>query len=191
MGELIHERDGIFYMYGKRVETAEGNFPYVDVGWEDHGRPSFRLWVSERLVETLNARIIVRFPARAVVRITARGTRVLKPSADHVTYVVGKSEGYRGGSSFSIESPADAQVYQFLVYASQRGSLGVARYGLVVVTPPQPVVFRWERTGRTYGGPKEGLTRIDPDGSIYEWGSLADGMAELEELRREIGGDAT
>jgi len=48
--------------------TSEGDFPYVDVGSETHGRKSFRLWVSHKLLEERNGGIFVKFHVKRFFR---------------------------------------------------------------------------------------------------------------------------
>lgn len=172
-------------------EGPMGRFPYINVGSETHGRPSFRLWVSERLIGKVHSQDAVFFPCRAKIHVTERGTRVLKPSTDHVTYVVGKECGYRGMSSFQVLMPMGVETFEFTVYHSPLGKTGVSRYALAVVSPPERIVFQWERSGRTYGMPYKGVTCITPDGEVQELGDLEDGLDEvgkLTELLDEKGG---
>jgi len=153
-----------------KFKEAEGKrFFYMDVGSEVHGRPSFRLWVSGRLVqeEIKDDQIkhyYLKFPVinAGIVR-TEKGTLVLRPAQDTVTYNVLVSCGYRGSSSFEVVSPEMTQVYLYEEYSSPLGNLGVSQGGMVVA-PLGSIKFKWERTGRLYGSAPTGITKLYPDG---------------------------
>jgi len=149
-------------------ETEGRQFFYGDIGSEAHGRPSFRLWVSGRLVqkETKDSQVyyFLKFPVinAGIVR-TEKGTLVLRPAQDTVTYNVLVSCGYRGSSSFEVVSPEMTQVYLYEEYSSPLGNLGVSQGG-IVVAPLGSIKFKWERTGRLYGSAPTGITKLYPDG---------------------------
>ncbi|MCD6458936.1 MAG: hypothetical protein J7K82_08845, partial [Thermoproteales archaeon] len=179
-----------------KEDEAGTRFYYIDLGSETHGRPSFRLWVSSRLVQTKKDSVygfgdeieiqVVRFPANAYIKKTEKGTLILKPSENHITHYIYVPCGYRGGSSIEILEPKDAETFKFYNYSSPRGSLGIS-VGMLVVIPKDKVLkFRWERSGRTYGDPKEGITIVLPDGTEKEIDMVADGIEELEELKKEL-----
>ncbi len=118
-------------------ETEGKQFFYVDVGSETHDRPSFRLWVSGRLVqkETKDGQVyyFLKFPVlNAGIARTEKGTLVLRPMPDSVTYNVLVSCGYRGSSSFKVVSPEMTQIYLYEEYSSPLGNLGVSQGGIVV-----------------------------------------------------------
>ena len=139
-----------------KFKEAEGKrFFYMDVGSEVHGRPSFRLWVSGRLVQEEikdnQIKHYLKFPVinAGIVR-TEKGTLVLRPTQNTVTYNVLIPCGYRGGSSLEVVSPEMSQVYLYEEYSSPRGNLGVSQ-GAIIVAPLGSIRVRWERTGRLYG----------------------------------------
>src|SRR5690606_32106376 len=85
-------------------ETEDKKFFYTDVGSETHGRSSFRLWVSGRLVQKevkFNRDFyFLEFPVvNAGIVKTEKGTLVLRPMPGSVVYNVLVPCGYRGGSS--------------------------------------------------------------------------------------------
>jgi len=169
-------------------ETPDGRFPYLDIGSETHGRPSFRLWVSGRLitrkVRDKQVKHYVVFPAKAKIKETARGTRVLVPDENYICYDIYVPCGYRGCSSFKILEPKDAKAYRYSSYRSPRGNLGISFGALVVVSKGTALKYSWRRAGRTYGNPKEGITFVMPDGKTQELDSLEDGLEELEQLKQ-------
>lgn len=174
-----------------KVKEVEGNtFPYIDLGSEDHGRVSFRLWVSSRLVETVQRdqwgrpfeSRVVRFPARAVITRTDRGTLVMRPGEGTV-YNILVHCGYRGGSSLKVLSPEVVEAHGYYVYSSPRGSCGVSFGAVIQVAPDQPLKVKWERTGRLYGSPGTGITVLYPDGREEGIDLLADGLEEVEKLK--------
>jgi len=187
-------------------EDEEGRkFPFLDFGAEAHGRTSFRLWVSGRLVkhETVKNydssnpinRIIaeeigmpekeehyyIEFPMKnAKIFRTQRGNLVLRPNEGTTVFYVFVPCGYRGESEFEILSDY-YELFPFEIYESPRGRLGISR-GALVNAPTAPLVYRWERTGRLYGKPAEGVTIITPGGEEKVFEDVED-LEELEELR--------
>jgi hypothetical protein len=170
-----------------KFKEAEGKrFFYMDVGSEVHGRPSFRLWVSGRLVqeEIKDDQIkhyYLKFPVinAGIVR-TEKGTLVLCPAQDTVTYNVLIPCGYRGSSSLEVVDPKTAQVYLYEKYSSPRGNLGVSQ-GAIIVTPFGSIKFKWERIGRLYGSAPTGITIIYPIGREETIDQVED-VKELSQL---------
>lgn len=152
-----------------KFKEAEGKqFFYVDMGSETHGRPSFRLWVSGRLVqkETKDSQVyyFLEFPVlNAGITRTEKGTLVLRPAQDTVTYNVLIPCGYRGDSYLEVVSPETTQVYLYEEYSSPRGNLGVSQGG-IVVAPLGSIKVQWDRSGRLYGAAPSGVTIIYPNG---------------------------
>ena len=140
----------------------------MDLGSETHGCPSFRLWVSQKLVQEEikddQIKHYLKFPVinAGIVR-TEKGTLVLRPAQDTVTYNVLIPRGYRGGSYLEVVSPEMTQVYLYEEYSSLRGNLGVSQ-GAIIVAPLGSIKFKWERTGRLYGSAPTGITKLYPDG---------------------------
>lgn len=178
-----------------RVSFREADgvrFPYVDIGCEDHGRPSFRLWVSSRLVKDVkdssgNVRYILQFPVEnAEIIRTEKGSIVLRPASCKITYNILVPCGYRGSSRLQVLTPADAVLYEYMYYESPRGNLGVSHGALVVAPMTEPLRIRWKRSGRLYGAPDEGITILYPDGREETLDDLPDGIDELNRLKELI-----
>jgi hypothetical protein len=172
----------VFY----KIDDKGNRFPYINIGREDHGRPSFRLWVSHSLVQTdpENGEFIT-FPVAGKVIKTEKGNFVLKPEKSYVTHDIYVECGYRGDSDFEILEPKDAQVYAYEVYSSPRGSLVFSR-GALVTVKNTVLKYRWKRTGRLYGEPSEGITIISPDGKKEDFEYVPDGLEALQELEKEL-----
>jgi hypothetical protein len=160
------------------VEKTEDGYLYALLGSEDHGRPSFRLWINRAFKDRLRkdknfygAEIdVLPFPIEnARVVLTEKGNKVLRPAEEWVTLLLYVPCGYRGDSKITPELPEEAVVLPFYEYASERGSLGVSE-GLLISTPVSAFPFKvsWERTGRTYGNPTEGVALITIDGEVVE-----------------------
>ncbi|HDJ89218.1 MAG TPA: hypothetical protein ENG40_00800 [Thermoprotei archaeon] len=184
-------------------EDEKGNkYPYIDFGSETHGRKSFRLWVSGKLVkmemrhprsalgfimsqELKKPYYYVEFPLRGarIIR-TPKGNLVLKPDPNYMVYYIFIHCGYRGGASFEILTPkiGESDIFEFKEYASPRGSLGVSIGALVNVPIDTPLKYRWERTGRLYGDAPQGITIVMPNGEEKEFEMLPDGLEALGEL---------
>lgn len=167
-----------------KFKEFEGDrYYYIDVGKETHGRPSFRLWVSSRLVEKdAIGSEGVKFPAKAFINKTEKGTLVLKPSDSLITYNILVECGFRGSSSFQIIEPKDAEIFKYSVYRSELGSLGVSDGALVVAKGP--IKVKWHRSGRTYGEPKQGVTVIYPNGKEESLEFVDE--EQLTELKKEL-----
>jgi len=162
----------------KVAKTEDGYF-YALVGSEDHGRPSFRLWINRLLKEKFqededffgNKIDILPSPVQdAKVFITEKGNKVLKPEKGWTTILVFVPSGYRGESEIELNDvEAEVVVLPFYRYASERGSLGISK-GLLISAPSEafPLKLSWKRTGRTYGEPREGVSLVTCDGKILE-----------------------
>lgn len=164
-------------------ETSEGRFPFLDFGYETHGRKSFRLWISTKLIQKdEKGQDVISFPMNATLIRTEKGSLVLRPGPG-VVYDIFVKCGYRGDSKIEILKPQPSLAVKYYDYSSPRGSLGVSHGMLVWLETPQSLTYRWRRTGRTYGEPKKGLSIIHPDGRVEEIDELPDGLEALHELR--------
>lgn len=175
-------------MYVNFKEDDAGNrFYFVDLGSETHGAKSFRLWISSKLVRMdSDGNEYIEFPAYAYIKKTERGTLILKPSDEYIVHYIYVSSGYRGSAQIEILEPKDHTAYKFYVYHSPRGRLGVDEGALVVVPKDTILKYRWTRSGRLYGSSPHGITIVMPDGEEKEFDMLADGIEELETLKREL-----
>ena len=172
-----------------KFREVEGKrFFYMDVGSEDHGRPSFRLWVSQKLVQEEikddQIKHYLKFPVinAGIVR-TEKGTLVLRPTQDTVTYNVLIPCGYRGSSYLEVLNP-EAQIFLYDEYSSPRGNLGVSQ-GAIIVIPLGSVRVRWERTGRLYGSAPTGITKLYPDRK-EETIDLVEDVEDVKELSQQL-----
>ncbi|MEM2741052.1 MAG: hypothetical protein QXD95_02775 [Nitrososphaeria archaeon] len=172
-------------LVGKK--EAEGKiFYFADIGSEDHGRKSFRLWVSSSLVEREEKDGMeiefITLPREGVeVKKTEKGTLVLKKGPYNM-FDVYVPCGYRGGSNFEFLSPVEL-VLPYEVYRSERGSLGVSR-GALVLTRESFIKYKWKRTGRLYGEPGKGISIVYVDGKKEELSDIED-IEELKEVLEE------
>jgi len=177
MGWQINGKFGVNFK-----ETPDGLFPYLDIGRETHGRISFRLWVSHKLID--EGKIV--FPLKATIVRTEKGSFVCKPSDDYLVHYIVVPSGFRGSSSLEVIRPDNAEVYPFLIYHSPRGHLGISQGALIVVLASEKVYVKWRRTGRLYGDPGEGILVIDTDGKYYQLEHVANGLEEIERLKELI-----
>jgi len=159
-----------------KVNRTEDGYLYAWLGSEDHGRPSFRLWINRAYEGKLQKKEgfwgeeeVLPLPVEGKVVVTERGNKVLRPQKGWITLILFVDSGYRGESSISPELPKEAVVIPFYEYASERGSLGVSE-GLLVSVPESAFPFKvsWERTGRTYGEPTEGIALVEREGTVKE-----------------------
>ena len=169
-----------------RKDEQGRKFPFVDVGCEDHGRPSFRLWVSGRLIQKdADGNSTIEIPVQnARIERTAKGSYVLRPHDGSTVYDIFVPCGYRGEASFEILDPKipEEDIFEYSEYRSERGNLGIDEGAIVNCPSNVPLKYRWERSGRLYGEPCEGVTIITPDGTEHEIDMIPDGLEAIEEL---------
>jgi hypothetical protein len=169
----------------KQNETGE-KFPYIDIGSEDHGRKSFRLWVSHKLITKEDEKEIIKFPCNAEIIQTEKGTLVMRPSENYIVHNIHVECGYRGGAEFEILEPKDVKVYEYRFFHSPRGNCGISRGALVVVPRGSVLKYRWARSGRTYGSPKRGIRIVFEDGKEENFEDIADGLDELDKIKEML-----
>lgn len=149
----------------RTVRLGEISLPYIGVGSEGHGAPSFRLWVSKRLLA--DGRKSISFPINATIIKTGGGHLVLIPSETHrVLKIVVPT---RSSKIISVQ-PTTAEVYRFKVYQSPCGSLGVWAGALIVVPVGETVRVEWERLIKKFRWPTitRGISIIYPDNTMHE-----------------------
>lgn len=161
------------------TENERGRFPYVDVGNEKHGRPSFRLWVASKLlVKNKEGDMELGFPVRgAKITKTEKGSFVMRPDTDWMVYDVFISSGYRGASSLKIIKPANAERFDYCIYNSSRGSLGTNDGAMINVPLETTLRVQYHRSGRRIDHP-DGIMIVMPSGEIKE----LEGICSEEEL---------
>lgn len=164
----------------REKNTPNGVFYYKDFGKEEHGRSSFRLWISKVLVQKdEEGSLFVNLPAPARVKKTEKGNLVLKKDEDYRTYMILVPCGYRGSSRI-IPASDEAECYYYKYFESGRGALGISEGALISVPKNSPLVFEWRRSGRLYGDPDRGVTTITPDGAMEVVEDVS--LDELKEL---------
>ena len=181
-------------MARKEIKTKEMNgtkFPYIEIGGGGHYRPE-RIYVSAKLIsKDEKGKEYIKFPIRAYIHKTERGTLVLRPHNTHIIYYVYAPRGYRGrGMAEPLTSIVNkAEDYY---YHSPRGSLG-ASHEVLYETDGRDLYVRIKRTGRLYGAPSSYILHLTPDGKEEEIEELPDGLEELQEkfsggivMRRQI-----
>jgi len=162
-----------------KVDEENRVFYYADFGSETHGRKSFRLWISPKLLKTDEKGKYIDFPCYAYIHVTPKGTKVLRLSSDKITYEIYVMCGFRGRSSFKILNE-DYEEHLFWRYSSPRGNTGISVGALVVINANENLRYHWSKTGRTYGGQKSGYVTIKPNGSRIE--SETNEFDEIAEL---------
>lgn len=170
-----------------RKTTEDGkSFYYVDFGKETHGRKSFRLWVRSELLE-FNEKFefggFLYLPCQGVDIVkTEKGTLILTKGEFNLFNVFTRC-GYRGESKIEVLTQAKL-VLPYLVYHSERGSLGVSA-GALVLTKENSVRWRWHRTGRLYGAPKKGVSIVNLNGEVKDFEDIED-LRDLQELEEGV-----
>jgi len=174
-----------FYLYRKEIDGKI--FYYLCFGSECHGKPSFHLWVSQRLIKIdreKKGEPFIELPCEnAKIIKTEKVSLVLRPCEGWNVFKVGVECGYRGESWFEVLEPAGYEVFQYKIYHSPVGSLRISTYGLVN-SHLQKIKVKWERNGRLYGAPAKGITIYYSDGKKEELPELEDGLEALEELKK-------
>jgi len=147
----------------REVCKTDNDFAYLNIGSEDHGKPSFRLWVSSKLIsdsELYENIEVVKFPVSARIYKTQKGNYVLRPDNEVTTFDILIPCGYRGRSGIEVVGNNDECRVFYFVNRSPRGSLGVSTG--VLVSTKKEVEIRWERSGRLYGRDSEGRCKLIP-----------------------------
>jgi len=172
-------------------ETDGKDFYFADFG-KGKSYPDFRLWVAKGLVKSLprltkeqylasiaatveyltaTAWDYIEFPLQATLQEgKSKNTIILKPAENKIVYHVLVPCGFRGGSSFDILSPVVGgyRAYPFGDYESPRGNLGISTGALVEVPAGVSLKIAWQKSGRLYGAPSEGVSIYHPDGTIKD-----------------------
>jgi len=162
------------------VRRVEGkSFFLLKVGSCRHGRPSFLVWVSPRLVTQTEDGFFLELPAENVELVKGKKDLILRPGNKNLFNVFVRY-GYRGESEIEILTPSF--VFGYEVWSSPQGSLGISR-GALVLTESTSVKYSWKRSGRTYGSPTEGISVVGLNGS------RADLEGEEEDALASIGED--
>jgi len=176
-------------MTNKRIyleqKVFEGRtYYFTDVGSGRHGRPSFRLWVNGNLVKTDDkGNPFIEFPVKdARIVKTGKGSYVLRPSPGWNVFDVGVEAGYRGTSTFRVLEPEETETFEYVIYHSPVGSLGISHYALINAHKDR-LKIKWERDGRLYGEPSEGITLYYSDGREESLEGIPDGIDALDEIR--------
>jgi len=146
----------------QKTEWEGKEFYYSDIGSEFHGKKSFRLWISPKLIYE----DFVPFPCLGQILKVESGF-VLNPG-DKTVYNIIVHCGFRGTASLEVLTPG-AEVFIYHNYRSPLGSLGVDEGAIVVVHLGEPLKVKWHRSGRLYGEPAEGISVIYPDGTVKEY----------------------
>ena len=165
--------------FWERKEVNGKEFYYIKMGKEDHGKPSFILWVNPKLID--KSKGYIEFPINATL---VKGVKdyILKPTNDpRWVFNVYVECGLNGRAEIKVLSPYIQKV-DYLDYRSPRGSVGINK-GALIETDIDYVKIKFWRTGRTYGRPKEGILIYKLDGSVEELpsGIENDALLSLDE----------
>jgi hypothetical protein len=151
----------------RTVRLGEIELPYIGVGSEGHGAPSFRLWVSKRFLTDGRKSISFPIPNATIIK-TGGGHLVLIPSETHrVLKVIVPT---RSSKIISVQPEASTEVYRFKVYQSPTGSLGVWAGALIVAPLGEAVRVEWERLIKKFRWSviTRGFSIIYPDNTMHE-----------------------
>ena len=169
-----------------KEDENKNRFPYIDIGSEEHGKVTFRLWIAGSLLEKdKDGNSVIIFPVKgAKVMKTDKGNIVMRKEPNSTVYYIYVECGYRGRSGFDILTKAnEVEEFTFAEYVSQLGSLGISLGALV--NSNQSVKYRWYKTGRLYGAPDEGVIILMSDGTVKEIDMISDGLEAIAELPKE------
>jgi hypothetical protein len=156
------------YLEKKVVDGKE--FFYLPVGSEDHGRPTYILWVARRFVKTDEKGYnFIEFPVENCNIVRGKGKGLILKEGDRNLYIFSIEAGFRGESSIDeVYCYGDEpEIYKFYEYHSPRGSTGIDE-GVLVLTKSDKVRISWSRTGRLYGKPSRGVVVLYLDGRQEE-----------------------
>lgn len=167
--------------HGRYYVYEQGGFRYLTIG---KGR-SWKLWLGrdfslyeEELILDWKAEkqmvkgsvievegekrvkvFVVEFPVAAEIVVTSKGTRILIPSGDKITYDVFIKCGYRGSASLKVIG--NCQMFEYDFFESPRGNLGISAGALVVAPVEEKVIVEFHRDGRLYGDAANGLIILE------------------------------
>jgi hypothetical protein len=162
----------------EKREVEGKTFYLLKVGSGRHGKPSFVVWVSPKLVTQTQDGFFLELPIENVDLTMGKKDLILRSGNNNLFNVFVRC-GYRGGSEIEILTPGS--VFEYQVWSSPQGSLGISR-GALVLTSSSSVKYKWKRTGRTYGSPTEGVSIIYLDGRKVDLeGGEEDALASIEE----------
>ena len=169
------------------IRKNASGFYYTELGAEEHFQSVFRVWVNKRLLKFAEKDeeghpFKLKTPLPAVLIQTEKKNWVLRPSEHHLTFHLYLPAGYRGEAWFFIKDyTREIEYLDFPEYESPRGALGIHR-GMLISIPRKllPVRIEWERTGRLYGKPSEGVVLLTEDG-------VQEALPEDEELQELLG----
>ncbi len=166
-------------------QEAEGRqIHYLVVGYEDHGRPTAKVFVNPKCL-TDDGRDVKAVGSRLVR--TEKGNYVIVPDENYFTAVVGWESGYRGSSEYELLVPTELEL-PYRVYRSERGSLGISTYALITAPVNSVVKAKLTRTGRTYGQPKKTVQVIRVEDGELRIENMPAEAQEDDELVRLLGG---
>ena len=165
-----------------QVKEIDGRrFYYSDFGSENHGRTSFRLWVHHSLKKLdEEGKPYIEFPLKgSLTQGKSPYTVILRPG-DNLIYDVFVRCGYRGEGWVEEFNPQPIKNFEYAIYSSPRGNLGISYGYLVEVAGENSLSYKWKKTGRLYGKPSSGVTIITPEGETQELEETD--LCEIEEL---------
>lgn len=170
------------YKISFKTDENGNKYPFLDIGSERHRRTSFRLWIEKELLSKSEGDYFIYFPIMATIETTNKGSLVLRARAsdNYHTYDILVKCGFRGGSEFDVLTPYK-QKFDYKIYKSQVGSLGISDGALIVSKEPQ-VKYKWRKTGRLYGKKAYGLTILKSNGKEENFDLLPDGQEAINEL---------
>lgn len=172
------ERKERFIAWRKIVDDKE--LFYVEIGKEDFGKPSFRIWVNPNLLifsEKFEFGGHLYIPKENVNILETDGKNLILKEGEYNLFNVYTECGYRGQSEIEVISPAVA-IYKYKTYKSERGSLGISS-GALVLTKESFVKWKWKRDGRLYGLPAKGISIVDLSGYVEDLDENIDKIKEL------------
>lgn len=164
-------------------EDGERKFYYCDFGSKYHGKTSFRLWVHHSLVTWKDGQPYLQIPQQNVSLQQGKkaGTWILRPGNDNL-FEIYVPCGYRGEAILETITPVTAKA-DYCVYHSPVGSLGVSE-GCLITTSEEAVAYKWNRSGRLYGAPGSGTSRVDLTGNKVDYEETD--VCEIEDLAEII-----
>ncbi|MDW7973465.1 MAG: hypothetical protein RMI01_09750 [Thermodesulfovibrio sp.] len=170
MAVSVYEIDGLYY---------------AEFGWEDFGKRSFRLWLHKNIVQkfcTKHQGLKFPIPGTKIYQ-TENGSLFLKETEGFTTWDVIVQCGFRGTSKITLLYPNEdeAVIVPYYVYESPRGTIGVSM-GMLVSAKTDHIIIKYERKGRLYGEPKNGIQIINQEGKTQHYPKITS-LEELLNLR--------
>jgi len=168
----------------EKIEVAEKKIHYFYLGAVDYYKPVYRVFVHSDLITHADTRSYVKFPLHGCEVIKKDSFNLVLKPGTKTAFIFEVEAGYRGTAEI-VEINTfghKCENYNYEIYSSERGSTGIS-LGAFIITPSDKIQVKWNRNGRLYGKPANGISILYADGRVEQ----LDRVENLEDIINEIG----